>query len=319
MKVRLIAIAGLLAASGLSVSAATLVENFTNNPAADGWRVFGDTSLFSWNSTNQSLDVTWDSTRPNSYFFLPIGKTLTTNDSFCVQFDLQINDAASFGYGMDLAIGLLHEADATNANFSRAGAYTSPNIFEFDYYPAVTTGDWPTPDTVSASIVDAAANYRWNADSRTLASNVTYQVTLLHFAGSLGISGVISTNGRLMSAFPLANNYYPANDSGAFQLDTLAVINYADDGYGDSVLAHGSVRKIAVAAPLPVDMLQSPVAGQVWFASDSNWLYTMEKSSDLQNWSPAALPIFGNGTNLVLSATNPPADKMFYRVRADLP
>jgi hypothetical protein len=34
---------------------------------------------------------------------------------------------------------------------------------------------------------------------------------------------------------------------------------------------------------------------------------------------PAAPAIFGNGTNLVLQATNTPAGQCFYQVRADLP
>jgi len=168
-------------------------------------------------------------------------------------------------------------------------------------------------------LVDAAANYRWNADIQTLSPNTTIHVVLLHPAGSTGISGVIYANGQVMSTFPLVNNYYPTNDEGAFQFDTLAVINYADDGYGDALLAHGTVGNLAFASPLPVEKIQATGPGLVQFNSDTNWLYTLEQSSDFQNWSAGAPPIFGNGTNLVLQATNLPADKMFYRVRADLP
>jgi hypothetical protein len=318
-------IRSLVLASLFVVSAhATLVyEKFATDPALDGWQVFGDTNLFQWDATNHVLDVTWDSTQPNSYFYHPLGVTLTTNDSFCVQFDLQVSNAVAYGYGQQLAIGLLHWSDATNADFSRTIAYPpniSPNVFEFDFYPAVTSGDYPEPETVSASIVDADANYEWNADYQSLIPGVTYHIVLLHYANSSGISGVIYTNGQVMSVFPLVNNYYPTNDDGAFIVDTLSITSYADDGYGDEdIFAQGTIDNLSFASPLPVGLIQTLTAGQIQFSSDTNWLYTLEQSTNFQTWTPAAPVIFGNGTNLVLQATNAPAGECFYRVRADLP
>ena len=73
LKVRL----SVLALAGLSVVSAsravTVVEDFSTDPQAKGWQVFGDTNLFAWNSTNRNLEVTWDSTQPNSYFYYPLG------------------------------------------------------------------------------------------------------------------------------------------------------------------------------------------------------------------------------------------------------
>src|SRR5208283_2489182 len=116
------AIASLFVLSMACVNANTIVERFTTDPALDGWQVFGDTNLFQWDSANQNLAVTWDSSQPNSYFYHPLGLTLTTNDSFCVLFDLQVSDATAWGYGNEVAVGLLHFSDATNADFSRANS-----------------------------------------------------------------------------------------------------------------------------------------------------------------------------------------------------
>jgi len=48
-----------LALAGLSVlsvaRATTIAENFSTNPFLDGWRIFGDTNLFRWKSTNHDL------------------------------------------------------------------------------------------------------------------------------------------------------------------------------------------------------------------------------------------------------------------------
>jgi hypothetical protein len=297
------------------VRATTFTENFTNNPSRDGWQIFGDTNLFQWNSTNQNLAVTWDSSQPNSYFYHPLGKTLSITDSFCVVIDFQLNDAVGTGYSSELGIGLLHFSDATNSNYLRTLG-TQPNVFEFDYFPPDDYGD---PASDDATLVDAEANFYFPYDNQTLNPGVTYHVLLLHEAGMAAVSGEIFTNGQVMTSLPSVYSDISGGDSGAFELDTLSISSYADDGFGDDILAHGTVSKIAVASPLPVQTIQNPAPAQIQFASDTNWLYTLEQTADFQTWTPAATPVFGNGTNLILSATNPSAGKSFYRVRADLP
>jgi len=297
------------------VRASTIVERFTTDPSLDGWQVFGDTNLFHWDSTNQNLDVTWDSTQPNSYFYLPLGKTLAITDSFCVVIDLQMNDAAGIGFSSELGIGLLNFSDATNANYLRTLG-TLPNVFEFDYFPPDEFGD---PASDDATLADANTDFYFSSDNLTLNPGVTYHILLLHQANTAVISGEIFTNGQLMTSLPNVFSDMPTNGSSAFQLDTFSISSYADDGFGDDILAHGSVSKIAVASPLPVQAIQNLTLGEVQFTSDTNWLYTLEQSSDLQNWSAAAPAVSGKGTNLVLQATNLPADKAFYRVSAGLP
>lgn len=313
-KIRLLALAGLFVVSTIH---ATLVrETFTNTPAADGWQVFGDTNLFQWNSTNHVLDVTWDSTQTNSYFYFPLGRTYTKADSFYVQFDLQLKDAKAFNGGSQLAVGLLHYSDATNSNFSRAN-FTSPNLCEFDYFPQFSYGTTVYPDSVEASMIDASGtNLFFAQDNVTLNPGVTYRIAFIHHVGAEAISCEVSTNGQIISSLPIVNTYGPMGD---FQLDMLAIISYSDDGYGDSILAHGSVSNLAFASPLPVDVIRTAAAGRVQFASDTNWLYTLEQSADLKQWTTAAPVVFGNGTNLLLQTTNPPTGQAFYRVHAELP
>jgi len=318
-KIRLLAIASLFVLSVATADAGTLVEKFATDPALDGWQVFGDTNLFQWDSTNHVLDVTWDSTQTNSYFYHPLGVTLTTNDSFCVQFDLQLTNVTVSGSGNEIAIGLLHFSDATNADFNRANS-PLPNLFEFDYFPAfVDPSDGPFPASVNATLKDSQPGYAGFYvvyDNVTLDPTVTYRVVLIHRAGKGVITGAIYTNGVVLSTLPLGYGSAPVGD---FQFDTLSVNCFTDDGNGDSVSAQGTVANLAFATPLPVDKISSRAAGLVQFASDTNWFYTLEQSADFKTWTPAAPATFGNGTNLMLQATNVPADKSFYRVRADLP
>jgi hypothetical protein len=78
--------------------------------------------LFKWNATNHVLDVTWDSTRPNSYFYHPLGATLSRTNDFMLAFDFQLNDIAigtqpDYPQSLQIAIGLLNYAEATNDGF----------------------------------------------------------------------------------------------------------------------------------------------------------------------------------------------------------
>jgi hypothetical protein len=303
----------------VSAAHATLVhEKFAADPALDGWQVFGSTNLFQWNSTNQMLDVTWDSSQTNSYFYHPLGAALTKADSFCVLFDLQMSDAVVTQDGNQVAVGLFHFSDATQPDFNRANS-PLPNLFEFDYFPAFNYDGYASPDTVDATLKDAQAGYAglyWLSDPLTLNPGTTYRVVLIHRAGETVLSGTIYVNGQILSTLPKINDYGPIGD---FQLDTLSVSSFTDDGWGDALLAHGSVGNLACASPLPIGAVNAPAAGQVQFASDTNWLYTLEQSADFQTWTAAASATPGNGTNLLLRATNLPADCLYYRVRADLP
>jgi len=310
-KVHSLAIASLFA---LSVAHATLIsEKFSTDPSLNGWQVFGDTNLFQWDSTKHNLAVTWDSSRTNSYFYHPLGATFKKEDSFCVQFDLKLQDTEATGY-FQLAIGLCNFTNATSTNFSRANG-VSPNLFEFDYFPAGPNSYGPSID---ATLVDANGSFYFAFDtSQPMVNDVTYRVVLIHRAGQTGISGTVYTNGQVFTSLPTVAAY-GADD---FNLDALSINSYTtlDDIYGDALLAHGTVDNLSFASPLPVDQISSVAAGRIQFTSDTNWLYTLEQSADFQKWTPATPVTMCNGANLILQASNPSADKSFYRVHADLP
>ncbi|MGI8966846.1 MAG: hypothetical protein ACR2H1_12275, partial [Limisphaerales bacterium] len=72
--------------------AATFQEDFSENPADRGWKIFGDTNLFQWNAITQNLAVTWDSSRTNSYFYYLLNTILNRNDDFSFAFDLRLTE-----------------------------------------------------------------------------------------------------------------------------------------------------------------------------------------------------------------------------------
>lgn len=316
-KVWLPALAGMFL---LSVAqATTITEDFSTNPLQDGWKVFGDTNLFHWDSTNQDLDVTWDSAKTNSYFYHPLGTILTRHDDFSIAFDLQLSQAEASGYGFELAIGLLNLSEATSTNFNRSTGSDSPDLVEFTYFPDVGYGPtiWPLfADTNSVFNWNGASDYAiyaptlgdwYHVEMTYTASNQTMVTTMTNVEHTSGITVV----DPLMPSFT------------DFRVDTLSVNSYQDDGLGDSILAKGVVDNFAVTVPPPpVQNLAGDFTNGVWqaqFTSQSNWLYTLQRTTDLQAWTNVSLATAGNATNLLLLDTNPPTTEAFYRVIAERP
>ena len=161
-RIRSMAFAGLFVLS--AAHAATITENFTGNPLQNGWQVFGDTNLFQWNSVNQNLAVTWDSTQMNSYFYHPLGMVLARDDDFGVAFDLRLND---FLAGIDpqmpstfpLSVGFLNLSEASQPGFLRGTGYSAADLAEFSFFPD-PVGAWIYGPSLTAVMTDSTAlNY----------------------------------------------------------------------------------------------------------------------------------------------------------------
>ncbi len=310
---RLLALAGLLLVS--NTHATTVSENFATDPLANGWSIFGETNLFTWDSTNHVEDVTWDSSQPDSFLYRPLGAVLTKENDFRLAFDLELLDATGYNYSCQLAVDLFHYTDATNALYSHANG-TLPNVFEFAYFPGT---DLLSPSE-SGTLTDSNADYYFAYDNQELNPGVTYSVTISHTAGSPTVTGQILTNGVPFSTLPIVYAQSISN----FQLDTLSLSCFQDDGYGDSILAHGSVGNIVVTfqPPPPILYYSGYLTNGVWaatFLSQTNWNYALERSGDLRNWTTVNPGNAGTGTNLVLLDNNPPATNAFYRIQAQRP
>src|SRR5207244_2483354 len=127
---RLLGLWLLLAAS--PTGAAGFQENFSSDPAANGWKIFGNPNLFHWDATNHNLRVTWDSSQTNSYFHHPLPTILAKDDDFSLAFDLRLDDivagpntnkASTF----QIAVALLNLTDAVRTNFFRGSGINETN------------------------------------------------------------------------------------------------------------------------------------------------------------------------------------------------
>jgi len=304
-----------------AVEGTIFMDDFSNNPAADSWQTFGTANLFTWNAASNDLQVTWDSSQPNSYFYHPLGRILTSNDAFSMSFDLLLTDANTNSDGtnaLQLAVGFLNLAEAENTNFLRGSGDNATNEAEFDFYPGIG-GTLPSLD---ATLIDSNGLYAFAYADVPWNFGQFYHVTISHAAGTSALTGQVLANGQVYTSLSGVYN----EGTGDFRLDTAAIISYSDAGsagygYGpSSILAHGIVKNFMVTAPPPpVTYLTGTLSNDIWqaqFWSRTNWNYTLEKSSDLQTWSSIAPTLGGVGGLMTLQDTNAVTQSRYYRIRA---
>jgi hypothetical protein len=306
---------GLVAAS--VCGAATITEDFSTDPLQNGWQIFGDTNLFQWDSTNQNLDVTWDSSQTNSYFYKSLGTILAKSDDFSLSFDLQLNDVTWSG-STELSVGLFRFSDATNSAFSRPAANT-PNLFEFDYFPDNSVGQPAIVATLTDTNVDSAHRKDFNFvyDNQPLNDGIVYHIVLTHNAGQTNISGQVFADGQPYTTLPRIFAG-PITD---FRIDTVSITSYRNSV--NSILAHGMLDNFVITVPPPpIQNFSGTLTNGIWqaqFIGQTNWLYTLERTADFISWNDISLTNSNNGTNLFLPDTDVISDKAFYRIRAERP
>jgi hypothetical protein len=315
-----------LFASAAIAGAATLSEDFTTDPALHGWQVFGDTNLFHWNATNQNLEVTWDSSQPDSYFHHPLGTILSKSDDFSLAFDLRLADIiigsnTNKPYTFQFAIGLINFANATDTNYLRGTGYNSPNLVEFDYFP--DSGFGATVDPVMISTNNGFSDGGFTFPLEMAPGNL-FHISMSYTASNQTLVTSMIRNGQPFG--PVADATLSTNFTD-FRVDQVAISSYSDAGqdpsFAGSILAHGTVDSFLVTTPVPlIANLTGGFSGNSWqvqFLSSTNWLYTMEKTTDFQTWSATSPTTHGTGGSMTLTDTNAPGPKAFYRVGAMRP
>ena len=326
MRIRVLApvVAGLFIVTVILCRADVLQEDFSSDPAGRGWRAFGQTNLFHWNSTNQNLEVTWDSSQTNSYFCQSLGTILAAQDDFGLAFDLLLTNVlvgvnTNKPYTFELAVGFLNLAQATGPNFLRGAGAGTPDFIEFDYFP--DDGSGPSLDA-TLSDTNSTLGFYWV--NLPLELNKTYRVNLNYASSNQTIQAWLSLSN---APFAMLTNSYVSSGFTDFRLDHVAVCSYSDVGqdptYSGSLLADGIIDNIVVTLPPPpVSAVRGSFKNGAWevqFVSRTNWLYTLERTVDFQTWATVSATQAGNGTNQVLQDAAPPAHGGFYRVRANRP
>ena len=307
-------------------SAITFTEDFSANPAANGWQIFGNPNLFHWDSTNQNLRVTWDSSQTNSYFHRPLGTILTRDDDFQLGFDLTFEDyAGGVSPGkpgaFEAAIGFFNLDQAAQPNFSRGAGknatYGARNLVEFDFFPAFGMF---LPTIAQVVVGTNYTDWLFNHDNLyEMTPGETFHVAMNYAAATHTLTTLIS-NQAAQYGQTQTIAVDAAND---FRVMTFSINSYSDQHSIDSLRAHGVVDNVILTVPPPpVENLSGGFAGANWqvqLTSRTNWIYRLERTTDFQAWAITTAPTPGNGAILTLEDTNPPTAGANYRVRAQRP
>jgi hypothetical protein len=313
----LLALAGLTSTCATAAPMATFEETFATEPAARGWHTQGERALFNWDAAGQGLDVTWDSSKTNSFFYRSLGTVLARDDDFSLSFDLQLRDVWAAN-AFEVAVGFVRLAEASRPDFYRGSGADSPNLVEFDYFPDTGFGATVSP-AITSSNSSFATGFTWPLE---IVLDSVHHVELRYAASNQTLVTTLTRNGEALG--PIKDVKLGA-DFSDFRVDAVAVCSYSEAGQEEAwkgqILAHGRVDNLVVTLPPPP---LAEVAGQfsggrweVQFSSRANWTYTLEGTSDFKTWTSLASAV-GNGMRLTLRDGQLYAAQ-FYRIRAERP
>lgn len=302
-----------------TVSAADFFEDFDAPPSASNWQIHGEDLLFKWNPAGH-LEVTWDSTRTNSFFIHPLQSVLGRDDAFAFEFDLTllsvdagVADGATGSF--ELAVALINQADATRTNFLRGkGTGTVRNLVEFDYFPDTGLGEtiWPSIWSTNATL-----NYNDYRDYtlKALPLNQVLHIALDYDPTDLTLTTSITADGE---PFGPIHSTTLSSSFTDFRVDAFAVCSYSSAGSSTWLLATGTIDNVRVTHPRPVTKFGIRNDPQGWtasFLSGTNWIYQLEEAATLKDWSPVGPTVEGTGDAIDLPVSES-ASAVFTRVRA---
>ncbi|MCI0747119.1 MAG: hypothetical protein L0Y58_17080 [Verrucomicrobia subdivision 3 bacterium] len=317
------------AVAALSCGAVVFSDDFAFDPNQRGWRRHGNPELFQWNSTNANLAVIWDSRQPNTLFYRPLGTVLTMNDDFNFSFDLRLHDIAiavdpSKPYTFQIAVGLCRWASITNSNFFRGSGinatYGPRNLVEFNYFPDSGFGATVAPTVVSTNNrIRFSDNHPLELTPKDL-----YRVEMTYAASNRVLHTFMTRNGEPFGPIQdLSLATFPD-----FRVDTFAVISYNDGfqsppQFAGSILAHGVIDNVSWTVPgPPIGSISANFVAtslRFDFTGKSNWVYQLDRSTDLKSWTTVATNLALTTGPLSLTDLSPPNERAVYRVRADRP
>ncbi len=272
--------------------AAILHEDFATDPFARGWTLHGDSSLFAWDPDGMRLRATWDSTRTNSYFLIPLRMILTRADPIRFAFTLNLEEARtqSSDGTFELAIGLLRMADALGPPRFR-GAGVNPklgarNIIEFDYFPAS-----PTITPTLSAVAVGTNNVRWsvlNLFPHELSTGTSFRIELTLDPANQRVTLSVTHGSETVAAG--ASFLDPL--FGDLRVDAFSVTSYSGDHqperYGGQILARGWIDDIEVEFPDPPStrlVLQRGASGaRIRAEGPLDWRPRLERSTDVKVW-----------------------------------
>jgi hypothetical protein len=294
----------------------------------DQWFAAGATNLFT--RTDQGISVSWDSAQPNSYFYFPLGFSLTRADDFDLILVFRV-DALELGTTpgkpdtFEIAAGLLNLTNALDSQFFRGAgidALHGPrNLLEFDYFPAsgfITATVAPTIATSANKILFSdnhpfeleldsyyKVQMRFTSPDQTLRSRI-WQSQSTNFSG----------DGTDLKPLLLSTNY------GDFSVDALALMNYSDRDQSPPQFS-GSLKGSGLFPQIEVIVYNRPAmhiaqrmnGTEITFETALGWRYQLQSKAAESVWQDIGTPLEGTNQAVSLPIEESSASALF-RVKA---
>lgn len=316
---------GLMAPLAPQSRAETIRENFSADPAASGWIAVGETNLFRGKPENKWLEVSWDSSKAQSLFLLPLPRPLTSADGFSFGFNLNLwtNHAGPFfgpAESMPVTIGLFNLRDTTNRSLLTPGTISNMVVLHH------TTIDLPANPHFFG--FRSALGF---ADDKGIATPPPGHLTVVtpRLQPSAGVSGYLLYDSETRSIRHLASyagqqGYSPITylpqPATSFSCDAFGVIVWNQASWNrEPANFEGTLSGVRIGRySHPIGPLTMPTAYSVAFVGQPAWEYSLDASSDLSAWTPVQT-IPGDEGELRLSDSREGLfSQQFYRVRAKI-
>ena len=291
-------------------------EDFSVDPLASSWVVHGDESLFEWNAEAGVLAVTWDSEKPNSSFYRPLGLVVTEADAFAFTFEIALDEVKAGHldgqpYTFEVAVGLVDIESAKADELSRGTGSDSPNLVEWNYFPDTGFGATVSP-VITSGKSQFAAGFTFPA---ALAAGGKYSVRMEYDPGERTLKTFMLENSK---AWKEIQSVKLQDDFSGFAVDAFSISSYTAKGTESSLFATGTVDNLAIA----VDRSQPRIVGArlidgQWRARTFGFAaadYLLERSADLHDWQPVGNGVLSDGFYFRLIDEEPPDGGGFYRL-----
>ena len=266
-------------------------ETFDSDPLTKGWSVHGDKSLFEWDEDSESLRVKWDTERPSSFFYKPLGRVLTESNSFAFTFQITL-DSVKAGYlegkpyTFQVALGLLNISSAIDKNFNRGTGSDSPNLVEWDYFPDTGFGATVSP-AVASDKSEFSAGFTFPAE---LLIGKTYSIKLIYNSEERVLKTEMLEDGK---SWENIQTVEISSDFIGFFVDTFSISNFSAKDSESSLLAIGIVDEVALVTSDTLPKLFGvKINGSQWEAKSfliEPEIWKVESSNDVLNWNRAIL------------------------------
>ena len=266
-------------------------ETFDSDPLTKGWSVHGDKSLFEWDEDSESLRVKWDTERPSSFFYKPLGRVLTESNSFACTFQITL-DSVKAGYlegkpyTFQVALGLLNISSAIDKNFNRGTGSDSPNLVEWDYFPDTGFGATVSP-AVASDKSEFSAGFTFPAE---LLIGKTYSIKLIYNSEERVLKTEMLEDGK---SWENIQTVEISSDFSGFFVDTFSISNFSAKDSESSLLAIGIVDEVALVTSDTLPKLFGvKINGSQWEAKSfliEPEIWKVESSNDVLNWNRAIL------------------------------